>query len=60
MRRLGKSLAVIALVSICSIAFAQGFKRISEVLTGYEETPSAVSTTGNGTFHARIRTDNSR
>ena len=60
MRRLGKSLAVIALVSVCSIAFAQGFKKISEVLSGYEETPSAVSTTGNGTFHARISNDNSR
>ena len=60
MRRLGKSLAAIALVSVCSIAFAQGFKRISEILTGYEETPSAVSTTGNGTFTARISNDNSR
>jgi len=57
MRRLGLSLAVIALVSVSSIAFAQGFKRISEVLTGYEETPSAVSTTGNGTFNARISND---
>jgi hypothetical protein len=60
MRRLGLSLAVIALVSVCSIAFAQGFKKISEILTGYEETPSAVSTTGNGTFNARISNDNSR
>jgi len=60
MRRLGLSLAVIALVSVCSIAFAQGFKRISEILTGYEETPSAVSTTGNGTFTARISNDESQ
>ena len=60
MRRLGMSLAVIALVSICSIAFAQRFKNISEILTGYEETLSAVSTTGNGTFNARISNDNSR
>src|SRR4026207_1222405 len=59
MRRLGLSLAVIALVSVCSIAFAQGFKKISEILSGYEETPSAVSTTGNGTFNARISNDNS-
>jgi len=59
MRRLGMSLAVIALVSVCSLAFAQGFKRISEILSGYEETPSAVSTTGNGTFNARISNDNS-
>jgi len=60
MRRLGKSVAVIALVSVCSIAYAQGFKKISEILTGYEETPSAVSTTGNGTFTARISNDESR
>ena len=57
MRRLGLSLAVIALVSASTVAFAQGFKRISEILTGYEETPSAVSTTGNGTFTARISND---
>jgi CHRD domain-containing protein len=60
MRRLGTSLAVIVLVSACSIAFAQGFKKISELLTGYEETPSAVSTTGNGTFNARISNDESQ
>src|SRR5215208_2668247 len=60
MRRLGTFVAVIALVSITTIALAQGFKKISEVLTGYEETPSAVSTTGNGTFNARISNDGSR
>jgi len=57
MRRLGLSLAVIALVSASTVVFAQGFKKISEILTGYEETPSAVSTTGNGTFNARISND---
>src|SRR5918996_2724872 len=60
MRRLGVSLAVIALVSASTVAFTQGFKKISEFLTGYEETPSAVSTTGNGTFNARISNDESR
>ena len=60
MRRLGMSLAAIALVSVCSIAFAQGFKRISEILSGYEETPVPISTTGNGTFNARISNDGSR
>jgi len=61
MRRLVLSLAVIALVSATTIVLAQGgFKRISELLTGYEETPSAVSTTGNGSFTARISNDNSR
>ena len=61
MRRLVVSIAVVAWVSAASIVFAQGgFKRISEFLTGYEETPSAVSTTGNGTFNARISKDESR
>jgi hypothetical protein len=60
MRRLVVSIAVIALVSASSIVFAQGFKKISEFLNGYEETPSAVSTTGNGTFNARISNDGTR
>jgi hypothetical protein len=60
MRRLGLSLAVIAFVSASVLALTQGFKKISEVLTGYEETPSAVSTTGNGTFDARISNDGTR
>lgn len=60
MRRLGVSIAVIALVSASTVALAQGFKKISEVLTGYEETLSAVSTTGNGTFNARISNDGTR
>lgn len=59
MRRLVLSLAVIALVSASAVVFAQGFKKISEFLTGYEEVPS-VSTTGNGTFNARISNDGSR
>jgi len=60
MRRVGLSLAVIALVSASTLIFGQGFKKISEVLTGYEETGTtggAVSTTGNGTFNARISND---
>ena len=60
MRRLVVSIAVITLVSVTAVIGAQGFKKISEVLTGYEETPSAVSTTGNGTFNARISNDESR
>jgi hypothetical protein len=60
MRRLVVSIAVIALVSASSIVFAQGFKKISEFLNGYEETPAAVSTTGNGTFNARISNDGTR
>ena len=59
MRRLGMSIAAIALVSASTVVFAQGFKRISELLTGYEEVPS-VSTTGSGNFTARISNDESR
>ncbi len=65
MRRRLVSAAVIALVLVTSIVLAQGgFKNISEVLSGYEETATsgggAVSTTGNGTFNARISNDESR
>ena len=59
MRRLGTSFVVIVVVSAFTVAFAQGFKRISELLTGYEEVPS-VSTTGNGNFKARISNDETR
>lgn len=61
MRRLvGMSIVVIALVSLTGLVLAQGGFKISEYLNGYEETPSAVSTTGNGTFSARISNDQSR
>jgi CHRD domain len=59
MRRVGMSLAVIALVSASTVVFAQGFKKISEFLTGYEEVPS-VSTTATGQFNAKISNDGSR
>ena len=66
-RRLLISLAAFALLSISTLVFAQGgFKKISEILTGYEETAApgsaggAVSTTGSGTFTARISNDESR
>jgi len=60
------SIAVITLVSVSAIVLGQGFKKISEILTGYEETAApgsaggAVSTTGNGTFTARISNDETR
>jgi len=61
MRRLGTSITVIVLALTPTVVFGQGgFKNISEILTGYEETPSAVSTTGNGAFTARISDDESR
>lgn len=59
MRRLGVSIAIVALVSASSVVLAQGFKRISEFLNGYEEVPS-VSTVGSGEFNARISNDGSR
>jgi hypothetical protein len=64
-RRLLISLAAFALLSISTLVLAQGgFKKISEILTGYEETAptggGAVSTTGNGTFTARISNDESQ
>ena len=59
MRRLVSSIAFITLVSIATIALGQGFKKISEFLTGYEEVPS-VSTVATGTFDARISKDESQ
>ena len=60
MRRLGVSIAIVALLSATSVLAQGGFKKISEFLTGYEETPAAISTTGNGTFNARISNDGTR
>src|SRR5262252_8621758 len=60
MRRLGLVIAIVALLSASVVVLGQGFKRIKEVLTGYEETPAAISTTGNGQFSARISNDESR
>ena len=57
MRKLIVSLVVLAVLSVLTVVTAQNFKTIKEVLTGYEETPSAVSTSGNGIFNARISND---
>jgi hypothetical protein len=53
------SIAVVAVVSVSTVVFADGLRRISEFLHGYEEVPS-VSTVGNGEFTARISRDQSR
>lgn len=58
MRRVIVSIAIVALAA-STVVLAQGFKRISEFLTGYEEVPS-VSTTADGEFNARISNDGSR
>ena len=42
--------------AVLAFGFTEGFKNIKEFLVGYEEVP-AISTTGNGEFHARINKD---
>ena len=59
MRRLVMSVAVIVAVSASTVVLAQGFKKISEFLTGFEEVPS-VSTVATGTFDAKISNDSSQ
>jgi hypothetical protein len=49
--------SALCLVLVSAVVLAQGgFKRINELLTGYQEVP-AVSTQGEGEFHARISND---
>ena len=53
--RLAAGVGVIAAVTVAAtVAVAGGGDSIREELTGYEETPLALSTTGNGSFKARI------
>src|SRR5262245_47363921 len=49
-------LVLIVFALLSPVVFAQGFKVIMEVLTGYEEVP-VVSTAGNAQFRARISND---
>jgi CHRD domain len=60
MKRVSVIVLVVLSASVIAFGLTQGFKNIKELLNGYEETPSAVSTTGNGTFNARISEDESR
>jgi len=57
MKKLSLIVCVVVLVAGATIVLSQGFKNISEVLTGYEETPQAISTEGNGVLRARISND---
>jgi len=58
MKRVAIALCLLALVVASTVALAQaGFKQISELLVGYQETPASISTTGNGQFDARISND---
>ena len=52
-------LIVVVFAAATAVAIPQGFKKIQEFLTGYEEVPS-VSTTGSGQLNARISNDESR
>jgi hypothetical protein len=53
--KLAAGVAALAAVSVAgTVAVAGGGDSIREELTGYEETPLALSTTGNGSFRARI------
>jgi hypothetical protein len=53
--KLAAGVGVIAAVTVAAtVAVAGGGDSIREELTGYEETPLALSTTGNGSFNARI------
>jgi CHRD domain-containing protein len=58
MRRLRVKLAIgvaaVGVVVITAAAVAGDRGRVRTTLTGYEETPQAISTTGNGTFRATI------
>jgi CHRD domain-containing protein len=58
MRRLRVKLAIgvaaIGVVVITAAAVAGDRGRVKTTLTGLEETPLTISTTGNGTFHATI------
>lgn len=59
MKRAAIVFCLLAFATASAVALPQGFKLIKEFLSGYEEVPS-VSTTGNGTFNARISKDESR
>jgi hypothetical protein len=63
MSRTVKAFAIAAAITVVASASAlaagnRGFT-VSARLTGYEETPSAVSTTGNGSFRASLSADGS-
>jgi hypothetical protein len=59
MKRITVTVFVVLCAAAITLGVTQGFKNIKEFLIGYEEVP-AVSTTGNGQFHARISNDESQ
>ena len=50
-------IAIVAMTGLLVTATAAKAEQIRAILTGYEETPSAVSTTGRGEFSAIIADD---
>jgi hypothetical protein len=58
MKKIGVLVCVLVLVSISTITYADGFRKISEFLVGAEEVP-AVSTVADGKFKAQISRDGS-
>lgn len=52
-RKVAVGSVMVLLVTVAVVLADGGFKRIREILSGFEEVP-AVSTTGNGEFRARI------
>lgn len=56
--QLAVAVGVLALLGVVGAAVAgSGDRKISERLTGYEEAPLVISTTGTGTFDARFSRD---
>ena len=53
--QLTAAVAVVAILGVVAVAVAtNGGRKIDERLTGYQETPLPISTTGNGKFDAQI------
>ena len=53
--QLTAAVAVVAILGVVAVAVAtNGGRKIDERLTGYEETPLPISTTGSGKFDAQI------
>ena len=52
--KLAIGVALIGVVVTAAAAVAGDHARLKTTLSGYEETPAAISTTGNGTFRATI------
>ena len=48
------AIGVMSLLAAVGVAVATGGRDIREKLTGYEETPQALSTPANGEFKLRI------